>query len=707
MRTNRWRIACVWLLIAALIAALFLTGILDRQKVWPDLKQEYQGGDNLWRIRDGDAYGRVASGPYIDLPVGTYRIKWQIEGDAANRITFSCSNDAKIMPSEIMTDPDKWQDEAWFEIQEHTHSFSVNVEFSAGTWMQVHNIRLYSPEYRDRTFTAAALIIAMGVLLTMYLSGKLTRQNMQELTVMVWAILFASLLCLGENSPLGWDTHFHAARIVNLADSLRSGQLPARVGGFSYNGYGAMTSVFYPDLLLYPWALMLLGGASMSYVINTLVVAVNVLSVWSMMIAGKRLIGNRQAALCASVLYLFSIYRLEDVYTRLMVGEMLAMAFLPLFILGLYEVVLGDKRRWTILVVSATLVFRSHMLTTVLCACVAAAMGLLFIRKIICEKRLGAIALAGAATLLININQIVPFVMCYAGGVNTSNIQFGFAGAALSLIELMDPAKHMGIALVFGVIAFVCAQESKEERASRRVLWLILLAGAGCAVLTTELIPWAHISEFTGGLVDILQFPWRFLVFTAVCFALCGGDGIWRMVRGGSMQAAVLTLVIAVMCAMPHLKDMPPYVQELEFGQSAKTYMVYPEYQIAGTNVEDTRSRAVLTDGDVQLTDYVKEGTRVSAQVSAATDSEIAFPLFGFPGYEVKFDGEPVAWYLSGNNRLTVDIPAGSQGLLEIFYAGKTIWKIADIVSACAAAALGVWMVYQRKKVFAKKKNGV
>ena len=53
----------------------------------------------------------------------------------------------------------------------------------------------------------------------------------------------------------------------------RSRIYAALIGGFSYNGYGAATSVFYPDLFLYPWALMLLGGCSLSFVLNSLVAA--------------------------------------------------------------------------------------------------------------------------------------------------------------------------------------------------------------------------------------------------------------------------------------------------------------------------------------------------------------------------------------------------------------------------------------------------
>ena len=695
-------IAGMWALCALAIAVVFATGVLDRQKVWTDVQLTgADGARHEWRIADGDAYGRVGSGPYTDLPVGTYRIKWQIEGDGENRMVLSCSNDAQITPAEIVIRPDQWEDEAWFEIREHTHSFAINLDFMSGTYLRLDNIRLYTPFYTDSAFTFAAVLMALCLLATLYLCGRLTAQGMRELVLLALAVALTSLPCLGENSPMGYDTHFHAARIMNLADGLRSGQLPVRVGGFSYNGYGAMTSVFYPDLLLYPWALMLLGGASMTYVINTLVITVNAMTAACMLVCARRLLSSREAALCASVLYLFSIYRLEDLYIRLMVGEMLAMAFLPVFLLGLYEVVLGDKRRWPVLVLGATLVFRSHMLTTVLCAGTAAVMAVLFIRRMLREKRIAAMAAAAGATLLINLNQIVPLLMSFKAGVNTSVCLFGFADAALELKALLAPNRYIGLALIIGAAAFVAADVREEEKSARRVLWLVLAAGTACAVLATRLIPWHYISKLTGGLADTLQFPWRFLLLTAVCFALAGGDGIARLLKGNGMRAAVCALALGLVCSLPYIGGMPPYDYELEFGQGAKTYMIYPEYQIEGTDVNATRSRKPLLSGDVTLTAYEKDGTRVTAQVQVESDAQVSLPTFGFIGYAAELNGERIDWTLGENNRLTVPLPAGAQGELRVWYEGKAIWKVMDVLSAASALGFAAFVLIRRKRKWA------
>ena len=686
-----WALA---LLCMAMIAVIFVSGVLDTQKVWPDVPLTFAQEKSALRLEAGDSYGTAATTSTYDLPQGRYRIKWRLSGDGVNRIRLRSTNDAVITPSVIETTPGAWEEEAYFDIGDAAHSFSVEFEFADGTWMELNNLRLYSPEYTDHAFTAAALLAAACLLLILRRRGKLTREGLGEAAVLAIAVLLVSYPCLQADTPMAWDTQFHAARIMNLADALRAGQIPARVGGFSYNGYGAVTSVFYPDLLLYPWALMSLGGASMSYIINSLVVAVNALTAICMYAAGRRLLRSREAAVCASLLYLFSLYRLGDLYTRLMVGEMLAMAFLPLFLMTLAEVVIGDKRRWPMLALSATLIFRSHLLATVLCALAAVVFCAAYLKRIVREKRLGAIGLAILAALLMNINQIVPLLQTYMSGVTTSVVQFGFADSALTAAELFKPDGYLGLALVLGAAAYLAAPGEADER--RTLLRVLFAAGAVCMLLSTDLIPWKHIVLLTGGLVEVFQFPMRFLLLTSLCFALCGGMGLARLFDGRRMQAAMIALAICTAASLPAIEGMPPYAHMLEFGQGAKPYMVYPEYQFEGTDMEAIRSKAVLLDG-AEMTAYEKEGTRIAAAVSSPQGGTAAFPLFGFEGYAAELDGERLEWTRGANNRLTVQLPAGAEGELRVWYEGMTLWRVCDAVSLAAVICLCAYVIKKHK----------
>lgn len=680
-----------------LIAAVFMSGALNMQKTWTSLDLTYRDDRTAFDTANGDAYGVVTQGPYFDLPAGRYRIKWQIEGDGENLIRLACSNGVVITPDVLRTTPGGWEGEGFFELPDTAHSFQVNVEFAAGSFIKIHNFRLYSPEYTDGAYTFAFAVIGAWLLYVMRRRGYLTAQRARVLLVLAAAVVFSTIPELQENRVFGWDVQFHAARIMNIADGLLSGQFPVRVGGFSYNGYGAATSVFYPDLLLYPFALMILSGASMTYVIHVLCIAVSALSGMTAYMAAKRLFKDSTSAACAAILYICSIYRMEDMYERLMVGEMLAMAFMPLFLLGLYEVILGDRRRWPLLAAGATLIFQSHMCTTLQCACLAAAACVVFTRRIFREKgRIGAVLLACGATLAMNIGTLVPFAMFYAFGVTTPAMQYGFEESALSVAELMSPDGLLGFAMGLSLLAALLVLEEEKDAQVRLAVKLLSAVGCIAAVMTTEMFPWSYVVKLTGGLAEVIQFPWRLMVVASIALALCGGYGASRLLGGRLRQAMLLTLALSIAAGMPYLEKVMDKKVGIEFGQGAKTYMVYPEYQYPGTDVNDTRSREVIIEGDVTLEDYEKDGTRVRAKVSSEAGGALTLPMFGFDGYEATVGGEEIAWTRGENNRLRAQIPAGADGEMEIRYAGKAVWRIADAVSLASFTAFAAYCLKRR-----------
>lgn len=679
----------IWLVCAVLAVLLSATGMLDKQKIWPNVDLVYEGDKRAFSLEEGDAYGYVTQGPYTELPAGRYRIKWQIEGDGVNAVQLQCSNDVAIEPYRFETTPGAFEGEAYFTLADTVHNFSIRVDFCGGTWMQIHNFRLYSPVYADHCFTILALLAASGLLIWLCGRGKLTPERRGVLAVLALAVVFASVPALREETIYTFDMPFHAARLHNLADSLRAGQFPGRVGGYTYNGYGAVTSVFYPDLLLYPFALLLMLGASMTYVLNVLVIAVNALTAACMYAAAKRMFDSREAGVYASIVYVLCGFRLDRFYGSFMVGQILAMAFLPLFLLGLWEVFFGSRERWPLLTVGATLVFQSHMLTTVLCAGIAVVAVLLYGVRLVRERRAGAAALAVVTTLVINLTTLVPIVTTYLSGVTTTVGTYGFVGLTHRAVQMLGTDKELGLAMMLGTAALFCCGENQPDRRFRPDVARLLAIGVVSLWLCTDMFPWSYVFAVTD-IVEYLQFPWRFLVTGTVCFALCAGLGYACLLRGQGAKGFLAVLAAAVLCVSPvinHALEM----ETIDFGQDGSPYILTPEYQFEGTDLEITRSRQVLTEGDVELTQYSKEGTRIRAQVSAQTDAQVCMPLFAFDGYAAELDGERVQWTRGRNNRLTVQIPAGAQGELRVWYEGILLWRIADVLSLAGLIALGAY----------------
>ncbi len=89
------------------------------------------------------------------------------------------------------------------------------------------------------------------------------------------------------------------------------------------------------------------------------------------------------------------------------------MTFLPVVIAGFYQVLVGDKKKWTWLVLGFTGLMESHVLSTATMAVIFAACCLVFVRELFREKRWLDLLKAAGLTVLLNLWFLVPFLYFY------------------------------------------------------------------------------------------------------------------------------------------------------------------------------------------------------------------------------------------------------------------------------------------------------
>lgn len=712
-------------LLAALLCALvFATGALKKPKIFENITTDYMAFQKKlprYSLADGDEYGVIPMGRrgWMHLPAGEYRLRWVISCDGDNILRLTNTNDATITPSEFTIPAGAGDGELHFTVEEDCEDFKIEFEFAAGTYMDIYQVKLYTPEYQDDAFTLLFFAVGVSILWLMIGTGRLTRENMAPVLFIALAVLIGSAPALKTTFVIGHDGTYHMARLLNLADGLKNGQFPVRMGGFAYDGYGGVMSVFYPDTFLYPFALMILGGASAVYVCNVFSVALNIGAALSMYAAAKRLFEKRWAATGASILYTLASYRVVNVFTRIAFGEALAMVFLPLFLVNLYDVVCGDARRWKGLALSAACIFCSHMITTLLCAVLAAGFCLLHIRKIILQKRLLPLVKAVLVCLLLCLYRIGPFVMYSMQGLGADDLFRNITEFSVELgqvlmmnagtitretnnPQVMDFSVEIGLPLMIGAALALYAALQKEERGKSE--WAALKLVAGGALMTiaaTDFFPWGAVSLLTQGQVGCIQFTWRLLILATPMLALAGGYGLCEF--GGKRQdaAAVAALSMAAICVMPIFSSEiqnPIYVEK---GVIISPFMgrSFPEYTYSDTtDFLAIRKRSVEIIGDAEMADYEKRSTTITAQVSARTESRITFPLFDYDGFRATVDGREIAVERGSNNRVSVVLPVGTSGALKIWFAGKWWWRVGDAVSAAALIGLLFWMKKGEKK---------
>lgn len=710
----------VWICLL-LIAACWTLGIGRSDVTFSNLDQEglefYRGGNKSFYLSVGDAYGVLNGGPGFTLPAGKYGLRVTVDSDGDNRVEIRTSNGVAVEPAELILPAQSWENYLSFELKEDARDLELLIHFEEGTYLRLHGFDLTMKGVSDGTWMLTLLLLAAAALYVLGAKGVLTREGGARLLLIGAAVLCASVPVLRENLYGGHDTLFHQMRLHNVADALRAGQFPVRMGGYGYNGYGSAASIFYPDVFLYFPALMMITGATVQCAVRTYIIAMNVVSAAAMYVCGKRIFESRTAGTCASVFYTLASYRLLDIYLRDALGEYTAMAMLPLFVLGLWEVIFGDTKRWKTLAFGAAAVFMSHMLSTVLCAGLAVLFVLAGMRKVVREKRWTAILKAALAALALCLFVLVPLLDYSIQGIGDSGtFSTPVSEHAVQLMELFvvtnGQTKGLGWALLLGMTALgYTALTKRTERVRMKAALLLSGLGIGFALAATVLFPWAKLEELSHGLINYLQFPSRLLAFADVLIALGAGYGAACFADGKGQKelAALLTLVVCVLCAYPQVEGYTIQSEEQpEFGlRYADPYFRYKsytdtitgsylEYRMPGSDLSQTKDQSVTADEGVQITGYRKTGTQIFANVDAQNSGTVSLPLFAFDGYCAEVNGEKMELRAGDNNRLTVHLPAGTQGELRVRFAGKMLWRIADGVSLVTALALAAYVIRKR-----------
>ena len=711
-------------LCALLIAAVWLLGVgrqpttvrrMNNVESYSGL--EFRGMKKSFYTENGDSYGVLTSGPNYDLPAGTYRMNWVIETDAENTIRIASKNGARIEPSELVIPANTWNMSAEFEILEDAIDVEFLIDFEAGTYLRVQDIEMVSPEYTDNAWTLTFLILFLGLMAGLSRRGYMTPERWSVTLILGMAAMVSIIPSLKASLSIGHDTLFHLTRVNNLVQGLREGSFPVRVAGFTYMGYGAATSVFYPELFCYIPALMILSGASLAYSMNVLLIGISLLTAFLMYLAARRVLGGVWQGVVASVLYTLAPYRIMDMYSRFALGEALAMTMIPLFFWGLYEVLCGDRRRWRLLVLGATGVFQSHILSTALCGLCAVAAGIALLPRVIREKRMGAVLKAIAATLLVNLFFLVPFATLSRQGVGASMLISANSLRTICLAQMLvqgtgnlpsvprDPTiegfpLEIGIPLAVGAMLALCAALGRPKGDALRRRALLLCAAAACfAFMATPFFPWDRLSVLTHSMSDYLQFPWRLITLAVFALALAGGIGVCELAGAHGRQAAVAVLVAAIYIVMPHLTTITVSDNVVAQYETRTSAILHGDYTLPGTDLNRMTEQEPLVQGEMRLEQYRKDGTHVSAQVDAQEDAVLTLPLFGFDGYRAEVDGERMEVGLGDNSRLTVFLPAGTGGTLRVWYEGKGYWRISDAISLATALALAAdWLRKREKK---------
>lgn len=313
------------------------------------------------------------------------------------------------------------------------------------------------------------------------------------------------------------DLMFQANRIEELYQDVIHGVFVPRISTYTFNQVGSGINFFYPWILLYPFVIFQLithnpiSAFYLGIFLETLVTLL--LSYYAM----KKYSASKKRAIIFAITYTFANYRLYLVFDQNVLAESIAYTFLPLVLLGFYEVFYQNIKSWPILAIGMTMLLYSHMLTTALTA-LFMLVTLVVTWRWISNKRLRLLAGVKAAGLsfLLSAFYLVPFFeQTVTNHLKASWVGLLFIKTPMETITSSinnEPTQVVGlllmIVLIFGFFFW------KRANTIDRYTYL---SGIILVALTTTLFPWAKLLNTP---VANLQFPYRLTGLATLMLAI-------------------------------------------------------------------------------------------------------------------------------------------------------------------------------------------
>ncbi len=688
----------------------------------------------------------ITCGPYIKLPRGSYDITIHYETDTGGNQFAVYSEKRRFTDALYMEDLCGFLPAGTKEHTSHIRILKDIEKLDVQTWyfgegtLTVKGVTLRQTNADVVWYVIRLVLLLLLLDLCLWQKKRIVRlfspENYRYTAAMLLLIAFSCLPLFVNGMYYGHDARFHFNRLEGIKEAMLSGQFPFKMHSTQLYGYGYATGQMYPQFLLYLPAFLRILGFDGIAAHNALVLCVNALTALISFYSFRRMFRERALAFVGAVLYTLAPYRILDLYFRGAVGEYCSMIGLPLIAWGLYSFAadeLSDEEPdYIALALGYSITASSHLLSLFCEGFFSLLFGVIFIRRMIKKSRLLALGKALGLTVLFNAAFYIPFIeyarlpmKLYHGYLEEQGIEIAqlFTNVVLQDIDIKMPVmsttveqgitNEMPYAIGYGIlISTVCFLLLVREDGRKRGLGLTAFGfGALGCLLSLRIFPWDRltIKLRLHDIFEKIQFPWRFLMFSAVCLTICSLVGVMYLSRKIPRFLALFSIVLISVFGFTNLTDI------LIEKYSVEDYIKYDPAIIGSDEeylLEETDKEAILKRGEVitasseevEISGYRKLGSRMGFYAdNKGNQAEYAeLPLLMYPGYAACDEsGSRLAVSFGDNQLLRVELPPHFSGEVRVWFAGKWYWRAACLVSFLAAV-LVIFLLRKRSITYIK-----
>ena len=670
----------------------------------------------------------IATIPEIHVQGGHYVLEVDHQGDVDVKVNVN--NEGAVIESFVLPEGELL---TFLNFDAPGDLYTLSVDFlypGQGSFTLKHvYLRTDGVFYTDTIAAAVFLIILIIIGGIWVYKTDFTKKSDKEKLIAFAVVAFAIFI----NYPLYWsftknggDMRYHLARIENLKNEIFAGQIPAYIY-FIQNQYRGYLAAMYPETFLYIPALLRVAGVSPAVAWKYFMVLINISTMALSYMFAKRVSRRRDFSLLFMVLYTLLPYRIELITYRNAIGEILAMTFLPLLLLGIYELIIGDRRRWYYLVPAMTGLINSHIISAVFAVCLITLLCVCFIVRLVREKRLYAIIISGIWTLVLNIWFIVPFLYYYRysdlalsqtlGTMNFSEtavfpaqlfMMFAGKGAhssnKVSLGIFNECSLTLGAAgfILLGMsLYFAVFKKNKTDPEKAAVVSLIL--GLVLMFMSITWFPWETLQKIEplNRFVSQFQFPTRFrqygetFIALSGCVALFGYSLFYQKRRYLICALVVLAVFYCIFTYDSDLKADENYMDAFGAAVEEGNYKDYVPEGYSGSLMNENTSEA-------EIFNYHVGNRDVTFGYAAQNDTYADIMRIYYAGYRAfSGDGAELEVTKGDGGRVRVFLPKGD-GEVRLIYAPPIYFRITFIISLLSFAAFAAYFgfIANKKKMY-------
>lgn len=543
--------------------------------------------------------------------------------------------------------------------------------------------------------------------------------NKKESQLYIYIILIIAtgitlLPMLLSKSIRGDDYFFHLLRIEDIKNGLRYGHFPVSIMPESLYGYGYGNGLFYPDLLLYIAATIRLFGVSLFNSYKIFMSICTLIATFTMYFSARRILKSNNKALYISIFYVFAQYKITDLYVRAAVGEYLAFIFLPIVILGVYELVCKDYKKWYILTIGMSGIILSHLLSVFIVSIMCALLYILNIGKLIKEpKRIVYSIIAAITTVLLTSYTLVPLLeQMISSKFSVQEVDPFAYNRSIVFKELFTSDKVMiyslGYILLFLSLIYIFVPLKKKNR----FVTTCFIAGVISFALTLK-TPLLHSICNNISIYNNIQFAWRLNLIATPLLAIALGYAVDALMPN-KINKTIVVILISIISIIP-LMTTVKYIKEnrfknidlTNFSQKHSASIGAGEYMPEGASKNKLKKRGpIVTSNDKQFkyNNYNKKGTLINLDYKVSKDgSYIELPLLYYKGYTFEITSKNGSDIEKGQathgKDMLVRVNLGNikEGHLKVDYTGTTLMKVGDIVTIITLIFIIVYIIKRNK----------